>query len=196
MEHPAVVVLLASVVAGCSATITLGSGRQVDGTVVSGDAQKVYMKISDQEIRETFGDEQALLHDDAAELRPVSAGQPLAASHEIRRDAIADVDHPGFAAGVTGTVVTAVGTGLVVWGLAEIGSCAGDICGIHHAWSTIPGVVIAVAGIATMIPGWVIYTDSQSAMAPKSSEATAKLVPVATIVDDEVHAGVVAAARW
>ena len=79
----------------------------------------------------------------------------------IRRDAVADVDHPGNVAATLGTVFTVVGLAVMGAGFAQVSSCAGeDFCGFAHAFVTIPGATIAALGVGPMIYGYVVWGGS------------------------------------
>ena len=137
-----------------------------------------------------------------AEVRASTFDGAAESSYEIRRDAIVTIAHPGFAAGVTGTVITIVGLGLLGWGIGETAAgCdhdGGELCGLHHTYTTLPGAILAAGGLGTMLPGWVIYSNSKSAMEPDAVAAshTVQLLPVATPVRGKMRVGVGARGTW
>ena len=106
-----------------------------------------------------------------------------------RHHAIEGMTFPGRAAAITGTVLMTVGLGGALAGIVQGENCGGDFCSFYHAFFTLPGGILFIGGVATMIPGWVIYANAATDARPVQ---TVRLHPH---VSSE-HGGVAASASW
>jgi hypothetical protein len=186
-----ILVLLALCLVGCSSTIHMQNGPKLEGTIVRSDAGYVYVETKT-----------APSGDSSFAAQTIGEGKegPIV---RVERKAIKEVDHEGFAAGVTGSVLSGLGVILLGTSVASIAAkgCSGDFgCAYAHGFFTLPGALLLGAGLPTMIPGWIMYTKSQKAMAFEAQGAQQgfriQLRPRASTSNGQSVVGLSAQGAW
>ncbi len=160
----------------CSASLKLRSGQTIDGDIIKSDAQNVYVNDYSSGKKETI---------------------------ELPRAEIVEVAHPGKGLGITGSVLTGVGLAFGVAALATTvpeRSCESEFgCAFQHMLLTTPSAMFMTVGLSTMIPGWVMYTNSQDRMevGETATKPTFGVLPVVVPrADGPPQLGMAAQGRW
>ena len=81
---------------GCFATVELRSGRDVDGEVVRGDDEHLYLKLSRTQEWKVKHEGAVDAFNADADLTATASDESESGVYKIPRAAIDSVDHPGF----------------------------------------------------------------------------------------------------
>ena len=191
----AALLLLSASTAGCYTTVHLKDGSTIRGTIEGSTADEVHI-ASAGPVRKADTPKQK-----PGQPLAITSGTTLPEGHvAVPRDRIIKVSHRGFAAGVAGSVLSGVGLAFMTTGIAieSMPQSDGKMNGVFHLLMTAPGAIVLLSGLGTMVPGWVMYADSKSALeGPQPGiRAKAQVVPMVVPTEQTTHYGLGVQGHW
>ncbi len=183
---------------GCSTTLHMKSGANIEGDVEHGDDQFVYIVLEEQP--QDAEDAYARSLHAGALWTPEGRRGTSGRLYRVERSEIADVDYPGYGLAVAGTVMTGAAMAVGLAGIVMMTTCSGSFCGFTGFFGFVmPGAGFTSLGLALMIPGWVVYGNAVADAAPadKDDRHAGLEVSVAPIVEPTgKNGGMAATLRW